>query len=155
MDPVADDTTLIASTLNELIQASKASEHGFECASRLVEDLNLRHLFESYARQRAEFAMELERAVYRLSSGALENVAAGAAGQRNWASVTLALDGKDDCAIITNWERQENQTATDFEQAVASGLPEHLLVMVERQLGQIKEALLQVRSLERAHSRIQ
>jgi alkanesulfonate monooxygenase SsuD/methylene tetrahydromethanopterin reductase-like flavin-dependent oxidoreductase (luciferase family) len=126
--PVADDTTLIASSLDELIRTSRSSENGFEWAARLVEDLNLRHLFESYAQQRAEFAAALESEV----------------GRR-----------KNDCAIIIECERQEDRTAAAFRQALDTGLPEDLRQLVKRQLAQIEETLQQVRSLQQAHSRIQ
>jgi uncharacterized protein (TIGR02284 family) len=152
--PVADDTTRIASTITELIRRSKDSEQGFESAARLVEDLNLRHLFESYARQRAEFAAELEAEMGRLSPDALDAHLGGEL-LRSGTDAGSDLSPKEDCGIITDCERHEDRTAAAFQEAIGAGLPEHLRLMVERQLGQIKEALQHVRSLERAHSRMQ
>ena len=151
---MADDTTSIASTITELIRSLKDSEQGFESAARLVEDLNLRHLFESYARQRAEFAAELEVVMRRLSPDGLDGHLGGEL-RRSWTDAGPDVSRKDDCGIITDCERHEERIATTFQEAIGAGLPEHLRLMVERQLGQIKEALQHVRSLERAHSRMQ
>jgi uncharacterized protein (TIGR02284 family) len=150
---VTDSPDKTASTLNELIQTCKDAEHGFQSAALLVDDLNLRHLFESYAQQRAEFAAELQIEVRRLAGDPVEGGHATAALHRSWMDIKSDLSGSDEGAIIAECERGEDQTTREYQGALDSGLPGDVRSIVERQYLQIKEAHDHMCSLERAHSR--
>lgn len=150
---MADDTGQAASTLNELIQTCKDGEHGFNSAALLVDDLNLRRLFQSYAQQRTEFAAELQLEVQRLAANPVEGGHAIAALHRGWIDIKASVTGGDEGAIIAECERGEDYAVQQYLEALDSGLPGDLRMIVERQYLQVKEAHDHVCSLERAHSR--
>lgn len=151
---MADDTGSIASILNELVQTCKDGEHGFQSAARLIEDSNLRRLFESYAQQRAEFAAELELEVRRLAADPVKNGHMGAALHRSWLDIKAGASGLDDGVIISDAEKGESEAVRQYQEAVDAGLPPHLQAMVERQLLELHEAHKHLCSLERAHRRM-
>src|SRR3954469_13686928 len=95
-DPTDKSVDQIASTLNELIQTSKDGENGFRAAAESVEDTNLRHLLESYAQQRAEFASELQLEVRRLAQDPVDTGHASAALHRGWMEIKAGVAGRDE-----------------------------------------------------------
>jgi uncharacterized protein (TIGR02284 family) len=142
-----------ASTLNELVQTCKDGENGFRAAAESVPDSNLRHLLESYAQQRAEFAAELQLEVRRLSEDPASGGHAAAALHRTWMDIKAGLTGHDEAAIIAECERGEDVAVRAYKKALDSDLPNDLRVMVERQFVEVKDAHDHIRSLERSHSR--
>jgi uncharacterized protein (TIGR02284 family) len=150
---VTEATGDAASALNELIQICRDGEHGFQSAALLVDDLNLRHLFQSYAQQRSEFAAELQLEVRRLAEDPVEGGHATAALHRSWIDIKAGIAGRDEGAIISECEREEDYAVQSYQEALELGLPGDLRSIVERQLLQVREAHDHVRSLERAHGR--
>jgi uncharacterized protein (TIGR02284 family) len=150
---VTDSSSETASTLNELIQTCKDGEHGYQSAALLVDDHNLRNLFQSYAQQRAEFAAELQTEVRRLAADALESGHATAALQRTWDDIKAGVLGSDEGTIICECERGEDLAIRQYQESLEAGLPGDLRSLVERQYLQVKEAHDHMRSLEQAHSR--
>jgi uncharacterized protein (TIGR02284 family) len=150
---VTDSASEAASTLNDLIQTCKDGEHGYQSAALLVDDLNLRHLFQSYAQQRAEFAAELQLEVQRLGSDPVESGRASAALHRAWMDIKERVAGGDEGSIISECERGEDLAIRQYQNTLDVGLPGDLRSIVERQYLQVKEAHDHVRSLERAHGR--
>ena len=151
--PKSDSVDALASTLNHLVRTCRDGEQGFQVAARGVEDPNLQHLFESYSQQRGEFAAELEQEVERLGQKPAEGGHLTAALDRGWTSITAAVTGRDEGAIISECERGEEIAVRAYQEASSSSLPADLGALVERQLVKIKEAHDQVRSLEQVHSR--
>ena len=150
---IGDSVGATASTLNHLIQTCKDGEKGFQSAAEGASDPNLRHLFESYAQQRGEFALELEAEVTRLDQKPADSGHASAALHRGWINIKAAVSGRDEGAIISECERGEDLAVRAYEQALAAPLPPDLRALVERQFLKVKEAHDQVRSLEQVHSR--
>jgi len=150
---VIDSSSETASTLNELIQTCKDAEHGYQSAALLVDDHNLRNLFQSYAQQRAEFAAELQVEVRRLAADPVEGGHAAAALHRTWNDIKAGVSGRHEGAIIAECERGEDLAVRHYQEVVEAGLPDDLRSIVERQYLQVKEAHDHVCSLERAHSR--
>jgi uncharacterized protein (TIGR02284 family) len=142
-----------ASTLNELIQTCKDGENGFRAAAESVEDSNLRHLFESYAQQRAEFATELQLEVRRLAEDPEETVHVTAAFHRGGLDIKADLTGRDEAMVIAECEQSEDVAVQVYRKSLVSDLPNDLRIIVERQLLEIKEAHDHLRSLERSHAR--
>ena len=139
------------STLNELVKACKDGDNGFRAAAEAVSDSNLRHLFESYAQQRAEFASELQREVRRLADEPADRGHASAALHRGWMDVKATLTGRDEAAIIAECERGEDAAVKVFRKALEAELPSEIRVLVERQFLEVKDAHDHIRSLERSH----
>jgi uncharacterized protein (TIGR02284 family) len=151
--PKSDSVDASASTLNPLIQTCRDGEQGFQVAAEGVDDPNLRHLFESYAQQRGEFAAELEQEVERLGQKPAEGGHLAAALHRGWTSIRAAVTGRDEGVIISECERGEEIAVRAYQDALNSPIPADLRALVERQLVKIKEAHDQVRSLGQVHSR--
>jgi uncharacterized protein (TIGR02284 family) len=150
---VADTTGRTASTLNELIQSCRDTEHGFQSAALLVDDLNLRRLFQSYAQQRAGFVAELQLEMRRLAGDPVEGSHASAALHRAWVDIKAGVSGRDEGTIISECERSEDGAVKQYQEALESGLPNDLQMVIARQFHEVKQAHDHVRSLERVHSR--
>jgi uncharacterized protein (TIGR02284 family) len=153
LDPTEQSVGDTASTLNELVQTCKDGENGFRAAAEHVPDSNLRHLLESYAQQRAEFAAELQLEVRRLAEDPAESGHATAALHRTWMDIKTGLTGRDEAAIIAECERGEDAAVRVYRKALDSNLPSDLRGIVERQFVEVKDAHDHIRSLERSHSR--
>jgi uncharacterized protein (TIGR02284 family) len=152
-DPVDKSVDQVASTLNELIQTAKDGENGFRAAGESVEDSNLRHLFESYAQQRSEFAAELQLEVRRLAQDPVDTGHAAAALHRGWMDLKAGLTGRDEASVIAECERGEDIAVANYRKALASELPADLRIVIERQFQEVQQAHDHIRSLERSHSR--
>lgn len=152
-DSTGESVDQAASTLNELIQTCKDGENGFRTAAESVEDSNLRHLFESYAQQRTEFAAELRLEVRRLAQDAVDSGHAAAALPRSWLDTKAGLTGRDEAAVIAECERGEDAAIRVYRKGLDSDLPNDLRVIVERQFLEVKDARDHIRSLERSHAR--
>jgi uncharacterized protein (TIGR02284 family) len=152
-DPMDKSVDRTASTLNELIQTSKDGENGFRAAAEGVEDSNLRHLFESYMQQRAEFAAELQLEVRRLAQDPVDSGHASAALHRSWVDIKAGLSGRDEASVIAECERGEDAAVRVYQKALDSELPDDLRIIVQRQFLEVQEAHDHLRSLERSHAR--
>jgi uncharacterized protein (TIGR02284 family) len=152
-DPMDKSVDQTASTLNELVQTSKDGEDGFRAASESVEDSNLRHLFESYAQQRAEFAAELQLEVRRLAQDPVETGHAAAALHRSWMDIKAGLTGRDEASVIAECERGEDAAVRSYQKALDTELPDDLRMIVQRQFAEVQRAHDHILSLERSHAR--
>src|SRR4051812_47729000 len=149
-DPTDKSVDQIASTLNELIQTSKDGENGFRAAAESVDDSNLRHLLESYAQQRAEFAAELQLEVRRLAHDPVDTGHAKAALHRSWLEIKAGVAGRDEAGVIAECERGEQAAASAYRQALESELPDDLRTIVQRQFVEVEQTQDHLRSLERS-----
>jgi uncharacterized protein (TIGR02284 family) len=141
------------STLNDLIQICKDGENGFRTAAESVEDSNLRHLFESYAQQRTEFAAELELEMRRLAQDPADSGHAAAAFHRSGLDLKPGLTGRDEATVIAECEQGEDTAIRVYRKALDSDLPNDIRMTVERQFLEVNEAHAHIRSLERSHAR--
>jgi uncharacterized protein (TIGR02284 family) len=153
-DPADKAVDPTVSTLNELIQTCKDGENGFRAAAESVEDSNLRHLLESYAQQRAEFAADLLLEVRRLVEDPVDTGHAAAALQRAGLDTKAGLTKRDEATVIAECEQGEDAAVRAYQKSLDSQLPSDLRMIVERQLVEVKEAHDHILSLERSHPRI-
>jgi uncharacterized protein (TIGR02284 family) len=152
-DPTDKGVDQVASTLNDLIQTARDGENGFRAAAERVDDSNLRHLFESYAQQRSEFAAELQLEVRRLAQDPVDSGHATAALHRGWMDLKAGLTGRDEASVISECERGEDMAVGVYRKALDSQLPEDLRMVVQRQFDEVQQAHDHIRSLERSHTR--
>jgi uncharacterized protein (TIGR02284 family) len=146
-DTTVDDESAIA-TLNGLVETCKDGERGFGTAAAAVNDVNLKRLFDSYARQRGEFARELQREVRRLGGDPERAGHVAGALHRGWINFKAAVSGKDDGAVLDECERGEDMAVRSYREALERGLPADVRLTVERQFMQVKDAHDHVRTLE-------
>lgn len=150
---MATDRDNAICTLNNLIETCKDGQKGFEAAAEGVKTSELKTLFRTYSRQRAEFARELQREVRRLGGDAALNGSFAATLHRGWINIKAAVTGDDEAAIITECERGEDSAVRNYEDAFNDEhLPADLRSIIERQLLQVREAHERTRALEKALS---
>ena len=90
---------------------------GFGTAAETVEDSNLRHLLESYAQQRAEFAADLQLEVRRLVEGPVNTGHAAPALQRAWPDTKVGLAKRDEATVIAECEQGEDAAVRAYQKS--------------------------------------
>jgi uncharacterized protein (TIGR02284 family) len=142
-----------ADVLSTLIATCVDGEEGFQTAAQGIKDLEVRGLFERYARQRRDFRMELERAARRF--GAVPETSGSVAGTLHhaWMNIKATVTGGDEAAIIAEAERGEDTAVRAYQDALRASLPIDVRDVVQRQFMAVKAAHDRVRELERTHTR--
>lgn len=135
------------SVLNSLIESCKDGEEGFEKAAKDVQNPNLQRLFHEFARQRANFASELQIAVAKLGGEPEKGGSVGASVHRGWMDLKSAVTGKDEHAILEEAERGEDSAVHAFQDALGKDLPADLRAIVEKEYELVRQAHNQIRSL--------
>ena len=138
------------STLRRLTETCRASAQGYRTAAEALRDPALERLFLTYARQRREFAAELEDEIRRL--GGTPPRGGGVLGALRRAVINLraAVSNPDERAILLEATRGEDAARTAYEWALASPLPAEVRTVIERQAWRVREAGERLRDLERA-----
>ncbi len=75
-------------SLNDLIEACRDGESGFQTAADYVKDPELKKRFNQYSEQRAQFASELQSEVRQLGGIPAKTGSVSAAFQRGWMNIT-------------------------------------------------------------------
>lgn len=147
---MANDTSDIRSTLNDLIETLKDGEEGFRTSAEKVKDSSVRSQFQHYASERARCASELQNEVSRIGGEAATSGSASAALHRGWIGLKAALTGNDDHAILAEAERGEDSAVKNFREALAKDLPSDIRDVIERQYRMIQQAHNNVRAMRDA-----
>lgn len=143
----------VISTLNNLIETCKDGELGFRTAAEGLRDLQTKTIFQEYARQRAQMAIELQAEVRRLGGDPEKAGSVSGSMHRGWINIKSAVTGKDDSSIIAEAERGEDVAKSAYETAIKETLPAQTQTVVRRQAGQVREAHDRVRAMEKTASR--
>lgn len=144
---MAKSTTDFTSWLNQLIQTCKDAEQGFRDAADGVKDAAVREVLLEYARQRTQFASELQNHVKRLGDEPATSGTASGSLHRGWMNLKSALSGKDDHAILAECERGEDSAVRNYQQVLQEDLPNDLRKVIEAQYRQILAAHNRMRAL--------
>jgi uncharacterized protein (TIGR02284 family) len=144
---MADSTSDYISRLNELIETCKDGERGFRDAAEGVNRADLRETFKEYARQRTQFANELQRHVMRLGGDPETTGSAAGAMHRGWLNLKAAITGKDDEAILNEAERGEDAAVKSYQEVLERDLPSDLRAVMENQYQEILKAHNHVKAL--------
>jgi uncharacterized protein (TIGR02284 family) len=137
---MANSTKDFISWLNDLIETNKDAENGFRESADAVQNPNLRAVFNEYARQRSQFASELQNQVVRLGGDPATSGSTGGALHRGWLNIKSAITGKDDHAILEEVERGEDSAVKTYQKILAEDLPSDLRSVAESQYRQVLEA---------------
>lgn len=132
-------TTLV--TLNDLIEVLKDGEYGFRTAASDVKVPELARVFERYAKQRAEFAAELQARVIALGAGAETSGSVAGALHRGWINLKSALATNEPRAVLAEAERGEDAAVNDYREALATpDLDQPTTDLIGRQYADVKAA---------------
>ena len=123
----------VKSTLNDLIETSKAGEKGFALASKDTQEPELTELFKQGEESCRAAAAELREQV-RLLGGVPEDGGSGKGTvHRGWISAKTVMISRDSKAILEECERGEDYAMARYAEALKEGLPEPARSVVERQ----------------------
>jgi uncharacterized protein (TIGR02284 family) len=149
MMPITKEKEEVVSTLNILLETCRGGQQGYLSAAGGTRDTELKMLFKTYSRQRAEFAGQLQDELVRLGGRPAEKKAPrDLAGDHAWDDMKSAAG--DESAVIAGCEKGEDRTVKTYEEALASDLPGELETMIRHQYIQVKESYELMRMLERA-----
>lgn len=126
--------------LNGLIETCKDGENGYRQAADAVRNTELESIFAGYAKQRAEFAGQLQAEVERLGGSAGDSGSVSGAVFRGWMGIKSALTSGDGAAIVASCETGEDSAEATFEKVVNMDISGHPKTLVEAQWKKIKEA---------------
>jgi uncharacterized protein (TIGR02284 family) len=147
---MAEEKDGVVTTLNNLIEACKDREYGYRTAAGGARNKDLKTLFETYERQSADYAAELQRDVARLGAAPEDKGTLGGWLLRGWMNAKTAVTGGGDRALIAECERGEDAARQNYERALLAPLPADVRAVVERQHAGVKEAHDRLRALEAA-----
>jgi uncharacterized protein (TIGR02284 family) len=144
---MAIETSEIRSTLNDLIESCRDSARGYRTAAEKIKDPEIRALFLNYARQRGEYAIELQTETARIGAEPAKPDAPAGAMRPVWVDLKTALLGDHDHAILEEAERSEDAILKNYRDALRKELPGELRIVVGRQFLEIDRTHQSVRSL--------
>ncbi len=140
----------LISVLNSLIETCKNGQEGYNAAANAIKNSDLKKLFKTYSRQRAQFASELQAEVTRLGGAPEKSGTLTGAAHRGWMAIKGAAGGDDEAAVIAECERGDDVAVREYEDAMATSLPEELRTLIKHQYIQVKESHDLIRALEKA-----
>lgn len=111
--------TATAKHLNHLIAICKDGEAGFRAATDDVKDLELQSLFTRLARQRADFAAELQLYVKRLGVEPCDSPTVSGSLHRGWINLKTALAKNDAHAVLAECERGEDAAVAAYREVLS------------------------------------
>ena len=133
----------ILDALNKLLTRSHDAEKGYQEAADNVTDAELKSLFLTQSRQRAEYAMELDREIRTLGGDPDNGTSLASDLHRAWINIKSALSSNDDKATVEECKRGDQEALNDY----TTVLQETDLVASTRKL-----LLHQKESIESAHA---
>ncbi|GAB3510613.1 hypothetical protein GCM10027341_49190 [Spirosoma knui] len=133
----------ILDVLNRLLTRNHDAEKGYQEASENVKDNELKSLFMAQSRQRAEFAMELDREIRALGGEPDNGTSLAADLHRAWINVKATFASDDDKATVQECQRGDQDAIENYN----SVLQETDLVASTREL-----LLRQKQSIDSAHA---
>src|SRR5262249_20668665 len=131
------DNDKVVDILNDLIEACRDGEMGFQEAGDNVKDRDLKRFFSDTAQQRAAFAGELQEHVRALGGDPTKRGSVAGSMHRAWMSILGTLRGKDDQGILNEGERGEDSAVKSYEEALQQDLPQGVQRLVEVQYREI------------------
>jgi uncharacterized protein (TIGR02284 family) len=141
------DASEVRSTLNDLIETCKDGDEGFRGAAEKMKDTEIRSQFLQFARQRAQFAGDLQAEVTRMGGEPAKSGSTAGAIHRGWIGLKSALTGDNDHAILEEAERGEDAAVKNYRDALAKALPADLESIIDRQLQEIQQTHNTVKSI--------
>jgi uncharacterized protein (TIGR02284 family) len=144
---MANDTSDIRSTLNDLIETLKDGEEGFRTSAEKLNGASIRSQFLQYASERASFARDLQSQVAGIGGDPAVSGSTSGALHRGWIGLKSALTGDSDHAILAEAERGEDAALKNYRDALSKDLPSNIRQVIERQYRAIQQVHNSVRSL--------
>lgn len=133
---------------NRLIGICKDGEAGYHSAAEEVTDLELQALFTRLARQRAEYAADLQLAVRRLGAEPRESSTLAGSLHRGWTGLRAALSTNEAHAVLAECESAEDSAVAAYRGVLAdTPLESEHRLMVSAQAAGVQAAHDEIRGL--------
>jgi uncharacterized protein (TIGR02284 family) len=142
----------IVALLNRLIQACFDAQEGFGHAAQLVQDFELRALFNDAAQLRSVMAEDLVSLVRGLDGDPIAEGAAVGNLRRGWMALKMTFAEQPDVAVLADCRRGEESTVEIFRQVLEESLPPEANALVRRQFSVVVATCERLKSLEKALS---
>lgn len=140
-----------AEQLNQLIRLNEDSKEGFRIAAESVKNRGLKALLKAYARQRAEFARELQAEVKQLNGQPRQRGTVLGGLHRGWivikAALTIGPENTEN-VVLAEAERGEKYALARYEAALKQSLPPAIRATVERQAQAVKAVAGQIAEMK-------
>jgi uncharacterized protein (TIGR02284 family) len=142
----------VVPVLNELIAVCKDEEKNFQTVAEKADNSMLKTLCIQYARERAEFARELQDEVRQLGgrpeySGTLSNQV-----RLGWINLKSTVKSNSEETIIAECERGEELAEKAYQEAVNAYLPANITGVIQHHYSLIREAHEQFKSMQQTVS---
>ena len=141
----------LISDLNDLTETCRDSEEGFRHAAQHAENAALRSLFDTYSRQAARSAAELQAEVRRLGGHPKAADLFDSQAACGWITITDKLKGEDEIAILAECGCGVDAAERSYAAVLAKGLPAEVLPLLERQHTELKEVRDRIHALAGHH----
>ncbi|MGA0558201.1 ferritin-like domain-containing protein [Larkinella sp. VNQ87] len=106
----------ILNRLNTLLTRTRDGERGYQEAAENVNDTELKSLFLAQSRQRAEYALELDREIRALGGNPETTTSLAADLHRAWINIKTTFTGNDDKAVVEECKRGDGQALEDYQE---------------------------------------
>lgn len=135
-------------TLNALIEVLKDGEHGYQTAAEEVKAPELARIFGRYAKQRTEFASELQARVLALGADVEKHGSVIGSVHRGWINLKSVLSSNEPLAVLNEAERGEDAAVEAYREALEEAdLDQPTKYIVSRQSTEVKAAHDNIKSL--------
>ena len=104
----------ILEQLTQLLTISHDAEKGYQEAAENVEDNELKSAFLTQSRQRAEFAMELDREIRILGGEPASGTSLSADLHRAWINIKSTFSSNDDKAVVKECHRGDQEALNTY-----------------------------------------
>ena len=146
--PKIDDVTKnTIPVLNRLISICKDGQFGFLTAANDVKTPACKSLFLTYARQREQFAAELQNVVLRFGAEPETDGSITGLIHREWIDLKSKLTQRNMTSVVEECERGEDTAVKAYAEALRFALGPDVTPIVQRHYAAIKTAHDNVRSL--------
>ena len=108
----------ILDQLSQLLTLNHDAEKGYQEASENVKDNELKSLFLTQSRQRAEFATELDREVRSLGGEPSDTTSIAADLHRAWINLKSVFSSNDDKAVVQECHRGDQEALNTYNQVL-------------------------------------
>lgn len=142
------DNDDVIETLEDLVEACRDGEYGFNDCGHQATRADLKTLFANRASECAAAARELEQCVVDLG-GSVDDKGGTTSGalHRGWVAVKAALTTFDDAAVLSECERGEDRAVAAYRKALKETLPAAIRTVVQRQADGAQRNHDQIRGL--------
>ena len=114
METVKASRGEILDQLTELLTINNDAEKGYQEAAENVGDNELKSTFLTQSRQRAEFAMELDREIRTLGGEPASGTSLAADLHRAWINIKSTFSSNDDKAVVKECHRGDQEALNTY-----------------------------------------